>query len=79
MVFNSIAFLIFFSLFFLAYWTVFNQLQLRVRNLFLLASSYLFYGWWDWRFLGLIAFSSAFDYFLGLKIHHAKEESKRTL
>jgi alginate O-acetyltransferase complex protein AlgI len=79
MVFNSIAFLIFFSLFFLAYWTVFNQLQLRVRNLFLLASSYLFYGWWDWRFLGLIAFSSAFDYFLGLKIYHAKEESKRTL
>ena len=35
------------------------------RNAFLLAASYFFYGWWDWRFLGLIVFSSTVDYVAG--------------
>ena len=47
------------------YWFVFAS-RLKARNLFLLAASYLFYGWWDWRFLGLIVASTFVDYMAGL-------------
>jgi len=69
MLFNSIDFAIFIPMFFMIYWLVAKKLT--VRNVFLLASSYLFYGWWDWRFLFLIAFSSIIDYTIGEKIHTA--------
>jgi alginate O-acetyltransferase complex protein AlgI len=69
MLFNSIDFAIFIPIFFIIYWLVAKKLT--VRNIFLLASSYLFYGWWDWRFLFLIAFSSIIDYTIGEKIHAA--------
>ncbi|GHT02388.1 alginate O-acetyltransferase [Bacteroidia bacterium] len=39
-----------------------------MRNLFLLVASYVFYGWWDWRFLSLIVISSLMDFLLGCKI-----------
>jgi len=42
-----------------------------------LASSYLFYGWWDWRFLSLIILSSLIDYIAGLKIHSAQNNQHR--
>ena len=64
MIFNSIEFAIFLPLVFLLYWLVFDRLirncscQLKLQNAFILLSSYLFYGWWDWRFLVLIAFTS---------------------
>ena len=53
MQFNSFAFLLFFVVFFLVYQGLKNRL--RVQNAVLLVGSYIFYGWWDWRFLGLIA------------------------
>ncbi|WP_226389026.1 MBOAT family O-acyltransferase [Penaeicola halotolerans] len=67
MIFNSLEFAIFLPLVFLAYWFIFNR-SIQARNVFLLVISYIFYGWWDWRFLGLIAFSSVVDYWAGIRI-----------
>ena len=67
MLFNSFEFLIFFPLVFLAYWFVFQK-NIKLQNAFILLASYVFYGWWDWRFLGLIVLSSAVDYWCGLKL-----------
>ncbi|WP_186755617.1 MBOAT family O-acyltransferase [Echinicola salinicaeni] len=67
MLFNSIEFLIFLPVVFVLYWSIFKE-NLRAQNAFLLFASYLFYGWWDWRFLGLIAASSLVDYYCGLKL-----------
>ncbi|GAB3655361.1 MBOAT family protein [Echinicola sediminis] len=75
MLFNSFEFLIFLPLVFLVYWFVFQK-YLKAQNAFLLLASYVFYGWWDWRFLGLIAISSFVDFFCGLQIGKA-EQSKR--
>ncbi|MEO1448654.1 MAG: MBOAT family O-acyltransferase, partial [Bacteroidota bacterium] len=52
---------------FALYWTV-AQRQLRIQNLLILAASYFFYGWWDWRFLGLIVLSSLTDFIVGQRI-----------
>lgn len=48
-----------------------------MQNAFLLASSYVFYGWWDWRFLGLIIFSSFVDYTIGLYLGKTNKVSHR--
>ena len=55
MLFNSFEFLIFLPCVFAAYWAL--SRHLRLQNLLVLATSYLFYGWWDWRFLWLMAFT----------------------
>ncbi|MBN1115981.1 MAG: MBOAT family protein [Bacteroidales bacterium] len=68
MVFNSTVFLVFFIFFYFLYWRINNKYSLNARNLFILIASYVFYGWWDWRFLGLIVLSSAVDYFIGLQL-----------
>ena len=68
MLFNSLEFLIFLPTIFCLYWFVFQK-NLRVQNLLLLISSYIFYGWWDWRFLSLILLSTLIDYSVGLKIY----------
>jgi alginate O-acetyltransferase complex protein AlgI len=52
--------------------------NLRAQNVLLVLASYVFYGWWDWRFLGLIAFSTVVDYFVGLRIEAAAEKRKCT-
>jgi alginate O-acetyltransferase complex protein AlgI len=67
LLFNSFTFLIFLSIVFLLYWFVFQK-NLKLQNTFLLLSSYVFYGWWDWRFLGLILASSAVDYWCGMRM-----------
>lgn len=64
MIFNSLEFAFFLPLVFLLYWFVFNRTQ-KLQNIFLVAASYVFYGWWDWRFLLLIVFSSCVDYVIG--------------
>tara|TARA_R110000868_G_scaffold293806_2_gene554305 strand:- start:15978 stop:17426 length:1449 start_codon:yes stop_codon:yes gene_type:complete len=64
MLFNSIDFALFLPIVFILYWFVFQK-KIKSQNIFIIASSYLFYGWWDWRFLGLIIFSTLLDYFLG--------------
>jgi len=71
MLFNSIDFLLFLPVVFLGYWTF-----RKIQNLTILVSSYIFYGWWDWRFLFLIFFSSIVDYSIGLKISSAKKGKK---
>ncbi|MEZ4988771.1 MAG: MBOAT family O-acyltransferase [Saprospiraceae bacterium] len=42
-------------------------------------ASYIFYGWWDWRFLFLILISTLIDFFVGLQLSRAKEEKRRKL
>ena len=54
MLFNSFAYLLFLPIVFLLYWHVFRPL--RWQNLFVVAASYVFYGWWDYRFLFLIGY-----------------------
>ncbi len=78
MLFNTIEFSIFLPLVFLIYWFIVNQ-NLRLQNAFLLLSSYVFYGWWDYRFLSLIIFSSIVDYLIGNRLHRETVESKRKL
>lgn len=68
MIFNTSAFLVFFVLVFTMYWVLNNHTNLRIRNLFVILASYVFYGWWDYRFLGLIVISSAVDYVVGLQL-----------
>src|SRR5690606_8998968 len=67
MLFNSLEYLIFLPTVFLLYSFVFNK-KLTWQNFLLLIVSYVFYGWWDWRFLSLIIFSSIVDYTCGLQI-----------
>ncbi|HZB13106.1 MAG TPA: MBOAT family protein, partial [Chryseolinea sp.] len=69
MYFNSIDFAIFLPIVFILYWFVFRKL--RFQNVLLILSSYLFYGWWDWRFLFLLFFSTLLDYCSGIKIYNA--------
>ncbi len=64
MLFNSLPFLAFFAIVWTAYWLL--RGRRRPQNAVLLAASCFFYGWWDWRFLGLIVFSTVVDYLCGL-------------
>ena len=72
MLFNSIEFAIFLPIVFLLYWFVFNRNQ-KIQNLFIVVASYVFYGWWDWRFLVLLAFTSLFSYASGLAIEKYRD------
>jgi D-alanyl-lipoteichoic acid acyltransferase DltB (MBOAT superfamily) len=78
MLFNSVDFLIFLPTVFLLYWFVFQK-NLTLQNLFLLAISYIFYCWWDWRFLSLILLCSGINYLAGLALASHEEEKKRKL
>ncbi len=68
MLFNSIDFAIFLPIVFILYWFVFKN-NLRLQNVLLLVASYVFYGWWNWKFLGLIAFSTVVDYAVALALN----------
>ena len=80
MLFNSLDFAIFLPIVFLLYWFVFKR-YLKLQNLFILIASYVFYGWWDYRFLGLIAISTILDYSIGLALekHDARITRKSLL
>jgi len=78
MLFNSIEYLVFLPIIFFLYWFIFNK-NLQFQNTLLLISSYLFYGWWDWRFLSLIMFSTIVDYFVGLQIDNTKKLNHRKI
>jgi alginate O-acetyltransferase complex protein AlgI len=78
MLFNSLDFAIFLPLVFSLYWFVINK-NLKFQNLLLVISSYIFYGWWDYRFLSLIFFSTIVDYFVGRKLQNEENRSKRKL
>lgn len=76
MLFNSIEFLIFLPVVFLLYWFVFNR-NLKLQNLFVVVVSYVFYGWWDWRFLLLIAFTSFCSWGSGILIEKYRDKPKK--
>ena len=81
MLFNSIEFAIFLPIVFLIYWAIGyarinDKIKLRLQNAFVLIASYVFYGWWDWRFLLLIAFTSFCSWGSGLLIQRAATPSK---
>lgn len=61
---------------FTLYWFWVNH-DLKRQNFLLLVASYIFYGWWDWRFLLLIFISSVFDYTIGLRMHGEENQSRR--
>ncbi|CAA6829942.1 MAG: Probable poly(beta-D-mannuronate) O-acetylase (EC [uncultured Aureispira sp.] len=67
MLFNSIDFALFLPIMFAVYWGI-AQKGLRLQNFLIVIASYFFYGWWDWRFLSLIFFSTVVDYLIGLKL-----------
>ena len=78
MLFNSFEFAIFLPIVFLLYWFVFNK-SIKLQNFFLLIVGYVFYGWWDWRFLFLIAFSTLFDFTIGILLDKTTNDRKRKL
>lgn len=77
MLFTSLEYLLFLPLVFSLYWLLNRADNLRWQNLFLLLVSYLFYGWWDARFLVLIAFSTLVDYVVGQRIEANLANRKR--
>lgn len=77
MLFNSIDFAIFVPIVFILYWFVFKDI--KTQNVLLIIASYVFYAWWDWRFLGLIMLSTLVDYSIGLAIaKQQKQASKKS-
>ena len=78
MLFNSIEFLLFLPTAYIIYWFILSD-NLKLRNLFLLIISYIFYGWWDWRFLSLIIFSSCVDYLIGQKLGQLSYNNRKRI
>ena len=76
MIFNSFLFFIFLAIVFFTYWFILKK-SLRLQNLFLLIASYVFYGWWDYRFLSLILFSTIVDYFVAQALDKQENQTKR--
>ena len=66
-----------FAVFFVVVLGLYYVLPHRGQNVMLLAASYLFYGWWDWRFLGLLLFSTVIDYGVGLGLVGLRDERFR--
>ena len=86
MLFNSFEYLIFLPIVFLIYWFVFDYAlskckhQLLLQNLFIVVASYIFYGWWDWRFLILIAITTVLSFLSGIGIEKAPtQRAKKTV
>ena len=75
MLFNSIEFAIFLPSIFIIYWFVTKSI--KQQNILILLSSYLFYGWWDWRFLSLIFFSTVIDFLIGKGIEKNEKPLNR--
>jgi len=76
MFFNSIEFAIFLPIVFILYWFV-TVINLKLQNFLIVVSSYFFYGWWDWRFLFLILFSTIVDYSIGMVLKTENNQTKR--
>lgn len=78
MLFNSLDFAVFLPIVFVLYWFVAKQ-KLKLQNLLLVVASYVFYGWWDWRFLLLIVFSSGVDFLVSYLLRSETNSTKRKL
>lgn len=68
MLFNTLDFALYLPIFFILYWFVFSK-NIRLQNLLILVGSYVFYGWWDYRFLALIVFSTVLDFIIGIRLY----------
>ena len=83
MLFNSFEYLLFLPIVFLLYWFVFDYTlsrckhQLLLQNLFIVVVSYIFYGWWDWRFLILIAITTVLSFLSGIGIEKAPTQRSK--
>jgi D-alanyl-lipoteichoic acid acyltransferase DltB (MBOAT superfamily) len=73
MLFNSYIFWAFFACVFVLY----RLLPHRGQNYLLLAASYIFYGYWDWRFLFVMLFSTTVDYFAAIWIGRSRSRQRR--
>nr|WP_299314430.1 MBOAT family O-acyltransferase [uncultured Aquimarina sp.] len=78
MQFNTIDFALFFPIVFVLYWFVFNR-SVRIQNVFLLIVSYLFYSFWDWRFLSLIFLSSLIDFLVARQLKSSLGNQRKVL
>lgn len=76
MLFNSIDFALFLPIVFLVFWWM-ERRSLRLGNLWLLFSSMVFYGWWDWRYLGLVFISGCLDYWASGRIDDTRSQRER--
>lgn len=76
MLFNSLDFAIYLPIVFVLYWFV-TARNLKLQNLLILLASYVFYGWWDWRFLSLILFSTLTDYWIALAMDNKNGSNRR--
>tara|TARA_B100001063_G_scaffold246732_3_gene287256 strand:+ start:2620 stop:4071 length:1452 start_codon:yes stop_codon:yes gene_type:complete len=76
LLFNSLDFAVFLPIVFFLYWFV-TKHSLRLQNALIVVASYVFYGWWDWRFLSLIIFSTLVDYWVGKQLGKTDVARKR--
>lgn len=76
MTFHSIPFILFLLFVFAVYWGLLNK-KINAQNKLIVCSSYVFYGWWDWRFLSLILISTFLDFELGKRLEEASNNRKR--
>lgn len=77
MLFNSLDFAIFLPIVFTVYWLLHRSL--KWQNALIVAASYVFYGWWDWRFLSLIAFSTLVDFLVGMGLRSSENQTHRKI
>lgn len=74
MLFNSLDFAIFLPIVFILFWSF---RDIKIQNFIIVVASYIFYGWWDWKFLTLIFFSSVLDYLVALNIEKTENLKRR--
>ncbi len=75
MLFNTLDFAVFLPVVFGIYWLLSGRLYWQ--NLCIVISSLVFYGWWDWRFLFLLIFSTLVDYLVGIKLNSKADDAVR--
>ena len=78
MTFQSLEYLIFFPVVFILYWTLFSRNK-TLQNGLIVASSIVFYGWWDWRFLGLLFVTAISTFFTGWWLAKTDNLQKRSI
>ena len=76
MLFNSLDFAVFLPIVFILYWFITDK-NLKLQNFLVLIASYVFYGWWDWRFLSLIIFSTLVDFSIGRRLGIEEDDRRR--
>lgn len=76
MLFNSFDYLIFLPIVFILYWLIGTKYR-TTQNVLLLCASFIFYGWWSWKFLGLLIISTLLDFFYGFGVNSSDRMNKK--